>query len=361
MVRLAARKSGDPDVLDFSLLLDGLLAEREQGITIDIAWRYLDTARRRFVIIDSPGHEQYTRNMASGASHADVAVMLIDARHGLKRQTRRHAAILDLMGVRRVVLAVNKMDLVDWSEARFRDIERDFRAAVADFGFIDAMAIPVAARLGDNIASASARMPWYRGPTLVAQLEGVPSRKTASTQAFRMPVQTVLRDGRDFRGLAGTVSGGVARVGDRVADVLSGRTARIVRIATMDGDLAAAAAGQAVAMQLDIDIDVARGAVLSAPDALPVKARSLDARLVWLSDRPLDVHQGLLLRSATDLVPVAAVAITARLDLDTLSELRPAPASRMISSPPRSRSAAPPPSIALPTARKPAASCWLMR
>ncbi len=207
--------------------MDGLVAEREQGITIDIAWRYFDTATRRIVVIDSPGHEQYTRNMASGASHADVAIMLIDARHGVKRQTRRHAAILDLMGVKRVILAVNKMDLADWSEPKFREIEADFRNLCLKFGFLEALAIPVAAVSGDNVAAKSKHMPWYTGPHLLQHLEEMPSRGSHASGPFRFPVQTVLRDGRDFRGLAGTVSSGTVRVGDPVHDILSGRTAKV--------------------------------------------------------------------------------------------------------------------------------------
>ncbi len=323
MVRRAAKAAGNPDRLDYSLLLDGLVAEREQGITIDIAWRYLDTRKHRLVLIDSPGHDQYTRNMASGASHADAAVMLIDARHGLKQQTRRHAAILHLMGVPRVVLAVNKMDLVGWSETRFREIERDFQAA-AGLGFIEARAIPVSARFGDNVAAASNQTPWYEGPTLVACLENVQGRQSSRGGAFRMPVQTVLRDGRDFRGFAGTISSGTVHVGDEVADAITARSARVARIATMDGDLKSAPKGKAVALVLDTDLDVSRGAVLAPPDALPVKARSLNARLVWLAERPFNAGLSLLLRTASDLIPVAAIEITARIDLDTLS---PKPAS----------------------------------
>ncbi len=318
-VRSAARAAGDPDKLDYSLLLDGLVAEREQGITIDIAWRYLDTGYRRAVLIDSPGHDQYTRNMASGASHADAAIMLIDARHGLKRQTRRHAAILQLMGVPRIVLAINKMDLAGWSEARFREIEHDFLAAVDGLGFAEARAIPVSARHGDNVAALSAKMPWYDGPALVALLEGIPSRQSPDARPFRMPVQAVLRDGQDFRGLAGTVSSGAVRVGDEVIDASTGRAARIARIATMDGDLGVARKGKAAVLVLDTDLDVARGAVLSAPAAAPVNARKVEARLVWLSERPFEAGRGLLLRTATDLVPVAAIEITAHLDLDTLA------------------------------------------
>jgi bifunctional enzyme CysN/CysC len=318
-VRRAARAAGNPDKLDYSLLLDGLVAEREQGITIDIAWRYLDTDKRRVVLIDSPGHDQYTRNMASGASHADAAIMLIDARHGLKRQTRRHAAILQLMGVPRVVLAVNKMDLVDWGESRFREIERDFASAVAGLGFVEARAIPVSARNGDNVAAPSGNAPWYEGPTLVAHLESTPSRHSPDTNAFRMPVQTVLRDGQDFRGLAGTVSSGKVRVGDEVTDALTGRSARVERIATMDGDLDEAAKGKAVVLVLGTDLDVARGAVLAAPGALPVKARSVEGRIVWVAEQPFGAAHSLLLKTPADLVPVAAIEVTGHIELETLS------------------------------------------
>ena len=307
---------GNPD---FSLLMDGLVAEREQGITIDIAWRYFDTATRRFVVIDSPGHEQYTRNMASGASHADVAILLVDARHGIKKQTRRHAAILDLVGVKRVILVVNKMDLADWSEQKFRQIEADFQTLSWRFGFWEAIAIPAAAVSGDNVARKSERMPWYKGPHLLAHLEELPSRGTEATGPFRFPVQTVLRDGRDFRGLAGTVSAGSVRVGETVVDALSKRVARIQRIATMDGDLDEARQGQAVAIQLDIDLDIARGAVLSKADAKPVVARSLETRLVWLSETAFDPRGAYLLRTATDLIPVSSLEIRSLLDLETLA------------------------------------------
>ena len=314
---------------DFSLLMDGLVAEREQGITIDIAWRYFDTKTRRLVVIDSPGHEQYTRNMASGASHADVAIMLIDARHGIKTQTRRHAAILDLVGLKRVILAVNKMDLVDWSESRFRQIEHDFRTLMWRFGFREAVAIPVAAVSGDNVASRSRNMPWYTGPYLLQHLEEIPSRGTEPTGAFRMPVQTVLRDTRaDFRGLAGTISSGTIRVGDTVLDPVSRRTAKVQRIATMDRDYEEAIQGQAVAIQLDIDLDVSRGSVLAAPEASPVVARTLEARFVWLSETPFDKKGSYLVRTATDLVPVTGIEIKSLLDLDSLA-IHPATACKV--------------------------------
>ncbi len=314
----SAGAGGEPDL---SLLVDGLAAEREQGITIDIAWRYFDTASRRYVIIDSPGHEQYTRNMASGASHADVAIMLVDARDGVKKQTRRHAAILDLLGVRRVILAVNKMDLVHWSEAQFAAIEADFRAVTQRFNFETAVAVPMAAKLGDNVARHSANMPWYAGPTLLEELDRAPSRGQATGGAFRMPVQMVLRGEHDFRGLAGSISSGEVRVGDEIVDGVSGRAARVRRIATFDGDLERAGTGQAVVLQLDTDLDVARGAVLASTDSHAPLAHQIDVRLVWLADTPLDTDHGLLLRTVTDLVPVSAVAVRGRLNLETMTEI----------------------------------------
>jgi bifunctional enzyme CysN/CysC len=319
----STRRVLDGTHLDYSLLVDGLLAEREQGITIDIAWRYFDTAERRFTLIDSPGHAQYTRNMASGASHADVAVMLIDARHGIKAQTKRHAALLDLFGVRRVILAVNKMDLVDWSQARFRAIEADFKALIWRFRFEATVAIPVAAVTGDNIARRSAVMAWYTGPTLLEQLNRSQPASRNAAAPFRMPVQMVLRDGQDFRGLAGTIASGQVSVGDAIIDSAGGVSATVARIATMDGDLHSAHRGQAVALVLDRDVDVSRGAVLSSARRAPLAAHNLDARLVWLSETAFDPKTRYLLRTATDLVPVARLAIRNLLDLEALAQ-RPA-------------------------------------
>lgn len=317
-VRKSGRKAAGTDLPDFSMLLDGLVAEREQGITIDIAWKYFDTATRRFVIIDSPGHEQYTRNMASGASHADVAIVLVDARSGVKKQTKRHTAILDLVGVKHVVLAVNKMDLVGWSEDAFRKIEADFRALCGKFHFVDATAIPLSAVFGDNVSTASTNMPWYPGPTLIEHLEKTPSRVSEAGSVFRFPVQTVLRDGRDFRGLAGTVTSGTIKTGDTVVDALTGARANVTRIATMGGDLPEAAAGQAVAIQLDVDIDVSRGAVLSTPEARPIAAKTVEARIVWLSEDDFSLTAGYLLRTATDLVPISDIEIKSLLDLESM-------------------------------------------
>jgi len=318
-VRRSGRKAAHTDLPDFSMLLDGLVAEREQGITIDIAWKYFDTETRRFVIIDSPGHEQYTRNMASGASHADVAILLVDARSGVKKQTKRHAAILDLVGVKRVVLAVNKMDLVGWSEDVYRKIEQDFRTLCWKFNFWEASAIPLSAVFGDNVAQASQNMAWYTGPTLIQHSENVPARQAQASSVFRMPVQSVLRDGHDFRGLAGTITSGTVRVGDVVVDGLSNASGKVTRIATMDGDLASADVGRAVALQLDVDVDISRGAVLSATEMRPVAAQTVEARFVWLSEDAFSPTAGYLLRTVTDLVPVSNIEIKALLDLETMA------------------------------------------
>ena len=304
--------------VDFSLLLDGLQAEREQGITIDIAWRYFETTRRRFVIIDAPGHEQYTRNMATGASHADVAILLVDARHGVKRQTRRHAAICNLVGIKKVILAVNKMDLIDWSEQTFRDIEEDFRALAGNFAFAQIAAIPVAALPGYNVVRRSSAMPWYSGPTLLDYLEAVDANVEPRDAPFRFPVQLVLRHG-DFRGYAGTVASGRIWPGDRLVDARTGLGASVRSITTIDGDLAFAAKGDAVAIELDSDLDISRGAVLSEVARRPINADVLEARLVWLAEAPFDPESGYLLRTATDLTPVTSMSISALVDFETLA------------------------------------------
>jgi len=305
---------------DFSLLVDGLAAEREQGITIDIAWRYLDADPCRLVIIDSPGHEQYTRNMATGASHADVAILLVDARGGVKEQTRRHAAILHLMGVRRVVLAVNKMDLVGWSQARFAEMRAEFEQLAARFGFEEALAIPVSAVLGDNIARRSPVTPWYGGPSLLGYLGGIPARSFGADGDFRFPVQLVVRAGQDFRGLAGTIASGSVGVGEEVVEPISGRRARVKRIVTMGRDLTRAGPGRAIVLELDVDLDISRGAVLATSGRTPIVTRSIDTRLVWLADEPFAAERGYLLRTATDLVPIARIDVRAHLDLTSIEE-----------------------------------------
>lgn len=318
MIENSRSSAGDGTHPDFSQLVDGLAAEREQGITIDIAWRYFEAGDRRYIVIDSPGHEQYTRNMASGASHADVAIMLVDARHGIKEQTRRHAAILDLMGLKRVILAVNKMDLVDWSQDVFAKIEKDFSDIARSFSFEAAVAIPVAAVTGDNVAHASKKMPWYSGQPLLSHLEAQTESVETPDRPFRMPVQMVLREGQDFRGLAGTVTAGRIQVGEKVADAVSGRSAHVKRIVTYDGDLQHASKGQAIVIELDEDVDVSRGAVLSSLRDKPLSVTKLEGRLVWMGEKPYSAQSQYLLRTATDLVPIDWLQIKTLLDLSTL-------------------------------------------
>jgi bifunctional enzyme CysN/CysC len=257
--------------------------------------------------------------MATGASHADIAILLIDARHGVKRQTRRHAAICNLVGIKKVVLAVNKMDLIDWSEARFRAIDADFRALAGNFGFSQIGTIPVAALTGDNVVHPSARMAWYAGPTLLDYLETVDPAAAAPDEPFRMPVQFVLRADGDFRGYAGTVTSGRIRVGERIVDARTGLGATLKRISTFDGDLPSASKGDAVTLVLDADLDISRGAVLSEVARRPINADVIETRLVWLSEASFDPEMGYLLRTATDLTPVTSMSVSALVDFETLA------------------------------------------
>src|SRR5690242_1927660 len=255
--------------IDFALLVDGLEAEREQGITIDVAYRFFATGRRAFIVADTPGHEQYTRNMATGASNSHAAVILIDARKGVLTQTRRHSYICSLLGIRHVVLAVNKIDLVDFSGERFHHIVGDYLGFAQALGFSSVTPIPVSARYGDNVTTRSERMGWYDGPTLIEHLEGLDATEGLEAKPFRFPVQWVNRPNLDFRGFSGTVASGVVRTGDRVVVAASGKETRIGRIVTADGDLPEAHAGDAVTLTLTDEVDVARGDVIAQADARP--------------------------------------------------------------------------------------------
>ncbi len=303
--------------VDLSLLVDGLEAEREQGITIDVAYRFFATSRRRFVVADTPGHEQYTRNMATGASNADLAVMLVDARKGVLTQTRRHAFIAALMGIRHIVLAVNKIDLTGFSEERFESIAAEFRASAAVLGFRTMQVIPLSARHGDNVVASSANTPWYAGPSLLSYLESVMVEPEALSRPFRMPVQWVNRSGLDFRGYSGTVASGHARPGQRIVVQPSGTEAEILRIVTMDGSLPSAGAGDAVTLVLDREIDASRGDVLAAADAPAAMADALSARLIWLHDTPLAAGREYLVKLGTRSVPGAVSRIRHRIDVST--------------------------------------------
>jgi bifunctional enzyme CysN/CysC len=306
--RDSAKAGNAGEGLDFSLLVDGLAAEREQGITIDVAYRFFATGRRKFIIADTPGHEQYTRNMATGASTADLAIILIDARKGVLPQTRRHSFLVHLLGIRHIVLAVNKMDLVDYDEARFDAIVADYRALADEIGIGAFTAIPVAARPGDNVASRSAATAWYEGPALLEHLETVPLEGAASGIApFRMAVQWVNRRGQDFRGYAGTIASGRVRAGDAVTILPSGRTTRIERIVTAAGEPREASAGEAVTLTLADALDCSRGDLIAAAGAATV-ASALDASLVWMAEAPLEPHRAYWLKNGAQTVS-ATIAV----------------------------------------------------
>jgi bifunctional enzyme CysN/CysC len=304
--------------VDYALLVDGLAAEREQGVTIDVAYRYFETPRRRFILADTPGHQQYTRNMVTGASNSDFAVLLVDARKGLLDQTRRHAAIVSLVGIRQVVLAVNKMDLVGFDQGVFDGIVADFTALQDKLGPIAVTAIPVCARDGDNVTAASTRMPWYTGDTLLATLEVAEPAGRATGLGFRMPVQLVARPDHTFRGYAGTVASGVVRPGDAVINAVAHTKARVARIVTMDGDLEEAGPGTPVTLVLDHEIDISRGDVIAAEPSPPL-AEELAAWVVWMDETPLFRGRAYTLMLGTRSVTATVTDIVNRLDMDTLA------------------------------------------
>jgi sulfate adenylyltransferase subunit 1 len=309
-----------PGQIDFALLTDGLRAEREQGITIDVAYRYFSTARRKFIIADTPGHEQYTRNMATGASTADAAIVLIDASKGVQIQSRRHAYIASLLRVRHVLVAVNKMDLIGYDESTFRAIESDFKDVLdqiaVDTGTpVEVHFVPVSALKGDNVVHATAAMPWYAGPSLLQLLEALPSARETRNEPFRFPVQRVLRPDHTFRGFAGQIASGTVRRGDEIAVFPSGRGAKIERIVTFDGDLEEAIAPLSVTLVLDREVDISRGDLIAGANVAPVVASSLKASLVWMDQRPLDVNRRYLLKHTSHTVPAIVSLIDHRVDL----------------------------------------------
>jgi bifunctional enzyme CysN/CysC len=273
--------------LDFALLVDGLAAEREQGITIDVAYRNFTTDKRKFIVADTPGHEQYTRNMATGASTAELAVILIDAGKGVLTQTRRHSFIVSLLGIRRIVLAVNKMDLVGYDRTVFETIEAEYRKFAGELGLEEIVCIPISALKGDNVVAPGPRMPWYRGPTLLQHLEMVAIGDDRVTEPFRMAVQLVSRPNQQFRGFAGTIASGALKPGDAVKVLPSGRTSRVARIVTFDRDLAQAVAGQAVTLTLEDEIDISRGDVLCTPEAPLTIADQFEAHVLWMDSSPM--------------------------------------------------------------------------
>jgi sulfate adenylyltransferase large subunit len=306
--------------IDFSLLTDGLRAEREQGITIDVAYRYFSTPKRKFIIADTPGHEQYTRNMVTGASTAELAIILVDARKGLLPQSRRHSYISSLLGLPHLVIAVNKMDLVDYDEAVFSKIETDFRHFLSRFQSIEPYFIPISALAGDNVVSLSENTPWFHGVSLIEHLETVPVGRREENAPFRFPIQRIVRPDLDFRGYAGQISAGTIRPGDSVAVVPSGRTTKVKSIVTFDGELDEAHAPQSVTLTLEDEIDIVRGDLLSAVDTMPAVARVFDATIVWLNEQPLDLKKRYRLKHTSHQEWAEVKQIHQRVNINTLDE-----------------------------------------
>ena len=308
--------------LDFALLLDGLSAEREQGITIDVSHRYFSTARRHFIVADTPGHEQYTRNMVTGASTADCAVILLDARKGVLTQTRRHSWLVALLGLRHVVLAVNKMDLVDFSEPRFREIEAEYATVARQIGLPDVRCIPVSALAGDNVVAASENTPWYDGPTLLEYLETVEvDLERMESAPLRMPVQLVSRPSADFRGFAGTIAGGVVRPGDEIRVLPRDTRSTVERIVTYDGDLEEAVAGQAVTLALADEIDASRGDMIVGAEAPAGVADQFEATVVWMADDPMYRGRNYLMRVGSQLATATIAPLKYKLNVNTLEHV----------------------------------------
>ncbi len=312
--------------VDFSLLTDGLRAEREQGITIDVAYRYFATTRRKFIIADTPGHEQYTRNMATGASTADLAVILIDGAKGLLPQTRRHAFIASLLGITNVLAAVNKMDLAGYREDVFLEIQNDFLELAARLGIANVQCVPISALEGDNVVDRSQHMSWYQGPTLLEHLETVPLPEKDSLQSFRFPVQGVIRPDGTFRGFAGRIASGVIHPGDPVVALPSGRKTRVRSIVTYDGELPHASSPMSVTLRLDEEIDLSRGDMLVSPDHLPRVSRRFYASLVWLHGTSLELGRTYLVKHTARQTKIRALRIRHRVDINTLAE---EPATRL--------------------------------
>jgi bifunctional enzyme CysN/CysC len=307
--------------LDFALLVDGLAAEREQGITIDVAYRFFSTDRRKFIVADTPGHEQYTRNMVTGASSADLAVILIDARKGVLTQTRRHSYLVSLLGIRKVVLAINKMDLVDYSQSVFDTIVEEYAEFGRQVGIEQFVAIPVSGLRGDNITAPSEHTTWYHGPTLMGYLETVEIEDQAQHRPLRLPVQWVNRPNLDFRGFAGTIASGVVRTGDRIRVLPSGRESTVTRIVTMDGDLDRAIAGQSITLTLADEIDISRGDVIATPESLPGVADQFEAVVVWMSDEPMLPGRPYWLKTGTKQVSATITEPKYKVNVNTLEHL----------------------------------------
>jgi bifunctional enzyme CysN/CysC len=306
--------------IDFALLLDGLEAEREQGITIDVAYRFFSTDKRKFIVADTPGHEQYTRNMATGASTADVAVILIDARKGVLPQTKRHTYITNMLGVRHIILAVNKMDLVDYSRARFHEIVASYLQVAEHLGFESITPIPMSALKGENVTVRSESMPWHPGPTLLEHLEAIEVADERASAPFRLPVQWVNRPNLDFRGFSGTITSGTVRPGDDVVITRSGKTSKVKAIVTADGDLLQASAGDAITLVIQDEIDASRGDVFAATDARPEVSNQFTANILWMTEDELTTGHAYLLKIGTQTVQATVTQIRHKIDINTLDK-----------------------------------------
>ncbi|MBK7863611.1 MAG: 50S ribosome-binding GTPase [Archangiaceae bacterium] len=318
-VKRASKQNGVD--LDFSLFTDGLKAEREQAITIDVAYRYFSTSKRKFIIVDTPGHVQYTRNMATGASRADAAVVLVDARYGLQQQTRRHAYLLRLLGIDRLAVAINKMDLVQFDRARFEAIKRDFTVFAEPLRFLRVDFFPIAAAGGDNVCAASEKTPWNEAGTILEYLEKVPAGSGSADQPLRFPVQLVLRPHLDYRGFAGQLVAGTVKPGDDVLVLPAGRKARVKAVDSYEGELKEAVAPQSVTVRLTEEVDCSRGDVLVSVNEPATVARELEAHLVWMADAPLQVGKPYLVKQGTRITPAKVKALHGRVDLETLDEV----------------------------------------
>src|ERR1700694_234911 len=309
------------DGLDLSLLTDGLRAEREQGITIDVAYRYFATAKRKFIIADTPGHEQYTRNMATGASTANLAIILVDARNGVLPQSRRHAYIASLLGIPHVVVAINKMDLMDFGEDVYESIRREFSVFAGELNIRDLYFIPISALLGDNVVERSSRMPWFDGASLLHHLESVHIGSDQNLTDMRFAVQYVIRPTLDYRGYGGQVTSGVIRKGDPIMVLPSGRSSRVASIDTYDGELSRAFAPMSVTVRLEDEIDIGRGDMLVSPRNVPDVSRRFDASLVWMNQAPLEVNRPYLIKHTTQVTSASVVAIRNKVDINSLEKL----------------------------------------
>ena len=319
--RDSKRMGNAGDHIDYALLLDGLKAEREQGITIDVAYRYFSPPNRKIIFVDTPGHEQYTRNMITGGSTANLAIILVDARTGVITQTRRHTFLVSLLGIKHVVLAVNKMDLVDFSEERFNEIVSVYKEFVAPLGIPDVTCIPLSALDGDNVVTKSERTPWYKGTSLLDFLETVHIDNDHNFNDFRFPVQYVLRPNLDFRGFCGKVASGVIRKGDEVMALPSRKKSRIKSIVTYDGELDYAFPPQSVTLTLEDEIDVSRGEMLVHPDNLPMEDRNYEAMLVWMDEEPMDSNKSFFIKQTTNLSRTHIDTIKYKVDVNTMEHL----------------------------------------